>query len=328
MANLNVNYLGLKLDNPLIVGSSGLTESIDGLKEIQKFNPGAVVLKSLFEEEIMLEMENEIIKMVSNSHIYPEIYDYFDTLESEDSVSKYLSFIELAKKTVKMPIIASINCVTASEWISFAKRIESAGADAIELNAFILPSDFDRTGAENEQLYFDIIKKIKAEVKIPISMKISYYFSNLARFVQDLSETEIDGIVMFNRFFDPDIDMEKMIIKPANIYSNPSDIYRTLRWIAILANRVNCDISASTGVHDSDGMIKQLLVGANTVQVASVLYQKGIPYIDTLLTNLDKWMSVNGFETINDFRGKLSQSTSLNPAAFERVQFMKHFAGK
>ena len=242
MANLNVNYLGMQLENPLIIGSSGITDNIESLKEIQKYNPGAVVLKSLFEEEIMREMENEILKMVTPTHIYPEIYDYFDTLESEDSVSKYLFFIESAKKAVKMPVIASINCVSASEWTTFAKRIESAGADALELNAFILPSDFNRTGAENEEVYFDLIKKVKAEVSIPVSIKISYYFSNLARFVQDLSKTGVDGIVMFNRFFDPDIDLEKMILKPANLYSHPSDIYRTLRWIAILSKRVNCDI--------------------------------------------------------------------------------------
>ncbi len=198
----------------------------------------------------------------------------------------------------------------------------------MELNAFILPSDFSRTGAENEQLYFDIVNKVKAEISIPVSMKISYYFSNLASFVQKLSQSGLNGIVMFNRFYDPDIDLDRMLVKNANVYSNPSDFYRTLRWVAIMAKRIDCDLSATTGIHDGEAFVKTLLAGADTIQVASVLYQKGIAYIDSMLTHLNKWMDDNGFETIADFKGKLSQEKSLNPAAFERVQFMKYFAGK
>jgi dihydroorotate dehydrogenase (fumarate) len=327
MLDFSTDYLGLKLENPLIAGSSGLSENIDGVKEIAKYNPGAIVLKSLFEEEILKEMKNNQLKMTHPQHIYPEIFDYFDDIKIEDSVSKYLFLIEDAKKIAKMPIIASINCVSSAEWTSFAKRIQDAGADAIELNAFILPSDMTRNGAENEKVYFDIVEEVRKVVTIPVSMKISWYFSNLAGFIQKLSKTGLGSIVMFNRFYSPDIDLDRLIIKPASIYSGEDDLYKSLSWIAIMAQRTDCQLSASTGVHSPEAFIKQLLAGADTVQVASVLYQKGIHYISELLNGLNKWMIEHEYSTIDEFRGKLSQAKSLNPAAYERVQFMKHFGG-
>lgn len=329
MVDLSVKYMGLDLKNPLIIASSGLTENIDGLKEIDKHKPGAIVLKSLFEEEIIREMQDNIHKMAQPQHTYPEIYDYFDSIKIEDSVSKYLFLIEEAKKVIKAPIIASINCVSASnEWTNFAKRIQDAGADAIELNAFILPTNLELSGEDNEKIYFDIVEKVKSVVTIPVSMKISWYFSNLAHFIQKLSKSGLDSIVMFNRFYSQDIDLDRLIIKPASIYSNDEDLYKSLNWIAVMANRVDCQLAASTGVHTPEAYIKQILAGADAVQVASVLYQKGIAYIEDLNKGLTKWMDENEYTNIGDFRGKLSQAKSLNPAAYERVQFMKYFSGK
>ncbi len=328
MADLSTNYLGLKLRNPFIVGSSGLTESLEGIQELEKNGAGAVVLKSLFEEEIIAEMKKQEEEMKNPAVLYPEMWDYFDYDDIEDSVTNYLGLISGCKKHVGIPVIASINCVSSDEWPVFAKRIQNAGADALELNAFVLPSDFNRTGPDNEKVYFDIIEKVKKEVDLPVSLKISYYFSNLGSMVQKLSETGIEGLVLFNRFWSPDFDIDKMTVVPSFVLSNPGDLAISLRWTAILANRVSCDIAASTGVYDGASLIKQILAGANAVQVVSALYKNGADYIGTMLKELEIWMDDNDFASIEDFRGKMSQDKSSNPAAYERGQFMKHFRAK
>jgi len=189
----------------------------------------------------------------------------------------------------------------------FAKKIQEAGADAIELNLFILPSDFDANCTKTEDLYFDIIKKVKVEVSIPIAVKISYYSSNLAAFVKRVSESDVDGIVLFNRFFHPDFDIDKFEIIPSNVLSNPSDLAISLRWIAIMSGRVSCDLIASTGVHDGASLIKQLLAGADSVQIASALYSNGVEYVTVILDELKEWMKKHKFKSISEFRGKMSQ---------------------
>ena len=246
----------------------------------------------------------------------------------EDTVTKYIGLIEELKKEVSIPIIASVNCISADDWTTFAKRVEEAGADALELNLFIMPSDFNRSGEDNEKVYFDVVNKIKAETKLPISLKISYYFSNLSQTILKLSETGIAGLTLFNRFFSPNIDIHTMRVVPASLYSLPSDISISLRWIAIMANRVKCSLAASTGVHDGEGVIKQLLAGADAVHIASVLYKNGFDSVPDMLRSIEKWMDDNKFNSIDEFRGKLSQSNISDPAAYERAQFMKHFAGK
>lgn len=325
MTDLSTKYLGLELRNPIIVGSSGLTDSIEKLKEIEEAGAGAVILKSLFEEEILMEMEESQNQMGGRFFTYPETFDYMDDLPEEDSVRKYLRLIKEAKEMLSIPVIASINCVSSQKWTYFAKEIEKAGADALELNAFILPSDFSRSSEENEKLYFEIIEQLKSIVKIPISLKISFYFSNLGPFVKKLSETGIQGITMFNRFYSPDFDLDTLEVTSGHVLSNPGDIAISLRWVGILSDRVSCDISASTGVHDSSGVIKQLLAGATTVQMASALYKNCNTFLKTTINELKEWMIDKGFENIDDFRGKLSQSKATDPAAYERVQFMKHF---
>lgn len=328
MTDLTSKYMGLKLRNPIIIASSGLTENVSGLKELEKFGAGAVILKSLFEEEILIELKHQKNEMYRNGNIYPEIFDLFDLTTVEDSVSKYLDVISEAKQSLTIPVIASINCTSSNEWTIFAKRLEDAGADALELNVFVLPTDFGRSSSENEQVYFEIIDKVLAEVKIPISLKISYYFSNLGSMIQKLSNTGISGLVLFNRFYSPDIDVNNLDIVPASIYSHPDDLYITLRWIAIMAERVRCDLAATTGIHDSKAVIKMLLAGANAVQIASTLYKNGISYLQVILNELNEWMEKHKFTSVEQFRGKLSQAKSLNPAVYERAQFMKHFSGK
>lgn len=325
MKNLSTNYLGIELRNPIIASSSGLTSTLKDIINLETNGAGAVILKSIFEEEIVLETQDNFNKMQISGFIYPETMEYFDYEEMEDSVSSYLKLISDAKKNVKIPIIASINCVTSTQWPLFAKRIQEAGADAIELNIFILPSDLNRTDKDNESIYFDAIDKVSSVVTIPISVKISPYNTALSNFIKRLSETKIKGITLFNRYYNPDFDIHNFEFTSANVLSNPAELALPLRWIAIMSDRVSCDLSGSTGVHDGIGAIKLLLAGAKTVQICSALYKNGFKYTQHIIKQIEDWMDEKRYNSIDDFRGKLSQSRSYNPAAFERVQFMQYF---
>ncbi len=327
MVDLSTQYLGMKLRNPVIAGSSGLTNSVKSIQDLEENGAGAVVLKSIFEEEIAFEYD-DILKEASEEGVNLDQFDYYDFHIKGEKLDKYTSLIEESKKNVSIPVIASINCVYSHEWTSFAKQLQTAGADALELNMFFLPSEFDRTTEEKEKAYFQIIEKVQKEVSIPIALKISYYFSNLGPMIQKLSETGIAGLVLFNRFYSPDFDIDKMEVVSSNVFSSPSDLPTSLRWIAIMAERVSCDLAASTGVHDGTALIKQILAGANAVQVASTLYKNGKGQIAEMLNTLEAWMDKKNYSSLSDFRGKMSQAKSSNPAAYERVQFMKYFGGK
>jgi dihydroorotate dehydrogenase (fumarate) len=285
------------------------------------------VLKSIFEEEIAFEYE-DILKEAESKGYNLDQFDYYDYKIKEDNLSKYTTLISESKKSVSIPVIASVNCVYSHEWLAFAAQLEKAGADALELNMFFLPSDFERTSEEKEKVYFEIVDQVQKAVAIPIALKISYYFSNLGPMIQKLSNTGISGLVLFNRFFSPDFDIDKFEVKSSNVFSAPSDLPISLRWIAIMAERVNCDLAASTGVHDGAAVIKQILAGANAVQVASALYKHGKEHIGVMLKTVEEWMQKKGYSQLSDFRGKMSQAKSSNPAAYERAQFMKYFGGK
>lgn len=326
MIDLSTTYMGLKLQSPVIVGSSGLTRSIDNLKEIEAKGAGAVVLKSLFEEQIKFEIRKVFSydEMVS---AYTEADDYIRNYARNHALSEYLTMVREAKNAIKIPVIASINCVSAEEWISFAKNIQEAGADALELNVFVIPTDVDKEGNDYEKLYFDIVEKVKKEISIPIALKLSPHFSGMANLVKKLSWTGVKGIVLFNRFFNPDIDTDRMRMGVGSIYSTPDEISTSLRWIGILAGRVQTDLCASTGVHDGKGVIKQLLAGAKAVQICSTLYKNGFGQIELINNELRDWMKKNNFSKISDFDGKMSFKKGENSSAYLRVQFMKHFAG-
>jgi dihydroorotate dehydrogenase (fumarate) len=326
--DLRTSYLGFTLQNPIIVGSCGYTYSVKDVKSLVENGAAAIVLKSIFEEEIVWEMESNLAQMQRPMTIYPEIYDFFDLETIEDSVTKYLNLISECKKEVDVPIIASVNCISSHEWVPFARRIEEAGADALELNIFIMPSDLNRTSQENEKMYFEIIDSVVSVAKIPVAVKLSYYFTNLASMIKQISERGVKGIVLFNRFFEPDFDLDTFTVVPTNVLSSPSDLGKSLRWIAIMSERVNCDLCASTGVHDGKAVIKQILAGAKAVQIASAIYRKGPRVIGEMLEEIKNWMNEKGFNSLDDFRGRMSQSRSLNPAAYERAQFMHYFSEK
>jgi len=327
MADLSTNYMGLQLKNPIIVGSSGLTNSVEKVTEIEKAGAGAVVLKSLFEEQIMHHAHKTVMQSESGGYIYPEAEDYINNYTQENDVAEYLSLIRDCKAKVRIPVIASVNCVSSSEWISFGKKIEQAGADALELNVFILPSDPRKSSEENEQVYLDIAMQMVKELSIPVAIKLSYYFSGLAKTMLKLSWTGIKGIVLFNRFFSPDIDINKFEVTASNVFSTPEELATSLRWVAMLSDRLHCDIAASTGVHSGEAVIKQLLAGAKSVQIASTVYKNGNKVITEMISFLENWMEKHKFTSTSDFIGKMSFKATENPAAYERVQFMKHFAG-
>jgi len=326
--DLSVNYLGLKIKSPIVVGSSGLTSSVENLKKIEQNGAGAVVLKSIFEEEIFNEYESILKKEKTQESPDNSYLDYYDYKIKEDNVKKYLELIKSAKRAVNIPVIASINCVSSWEWCFFAEKIEEAGADAIELNMFILASDFTKTCDGIEKTYLNHIDAIKKAVNIPIAVKLSYHFADLAAFVKRVSESGVDGVVLFNRFFQPDFDIEKFEIVPSNVLSRSSDLAISLRWMSILSGRMGCDLIASTGVHNGTSVIKEILAGADAVQVVSSLYKNGIEFISDMLQDVKVWMEKHGFEKIDDFKGKMSQVNSPNPAEYERVQFMKYFEEK
>lgn len=326
MANLSTNYMGLKLKNPIIIGSSGLTNSVENIKEAARNGAAAVVLKSLFEEQIN-HAASHTLNQNEPVNYYPEAEDYIRNYTRENDVGNYLKLIRESKNAVDIPIIASINCVSAFEWTGFARKIEEAGADALELNIFVLPSDPRKTGEENEAVYFDILEKVTKAVKIPVGLKISSYFSGLAKTTLKLSWTGISGMVLFNRFFSPDIDIDKFEIKATNVFSSPAELSLSLRWVAMLSSKLHCDIAASTGIHNGEAVVKQLLAGAKAVQIASVLYKKGFAEIGTMLSEIESWMNKHNFKDLASFIGKMSVKEADNPAAYERVQFMKHFSG-
>lgn len=319
--------MGLKLRSPLVASSSGLTANINDLKRFEESGVGAVVLKSIYEEEIIHYTKESITRMSASGFIYPEAMDYFefDYDQIKDPLNDYLALIREAKKELSIPVIASINCVTSDSWLDFAQKLENAGADAIELNIFVLPSDFTRTCEESEGVYFDVVAKILKKITIPVSIKIGFYSAALGMLIQQLSETGVKGITLFNRSYSPDFDVNTLEFTSTNVMSSPSDLSISLRWIAIMSNRVKCDLAASTGVHDGHAMVKQLLAGAKVVEVASAFYLHGIPYAHDMIADLTKWMEENYYSNLDEFRGKMSKDRTYNPAAFERVQFMKYF---
>lgn len=324
MTDLSTKFIGLSLKNPIIVGSSGLSSSLKGVKELEEAGAGAVVLKSIFEEEIVHELDN-IMKEKSPLTLQEmALYDYYDYVIKGEKLEKYTALIKEAKQALSIPVIASINCTYSSEWIDYARRLEEAGADALELNMFFLPTDLTRNAEEMEQSYFNVIEKVKETVSIPLVLKISHYFSCLGSTIQKLSGQGISGLVLFNRFYSPDFDIDKLEVVSTNVLSTAGELAMPLRWVAMMSQKVECDLVASTGIHDSKDVIKLLLAGAQAVQVVSALYRNGKVHLGKMLAELEAWMTEHGYENLEDFRGKLSQEKSHNPAIYERVQFMKY----
>jgi dihydroorotate dehydrogenase (fumarate) len=320
MANLSTRFFGLELKSPVIAASCSMTGSHDQIKKLAQAGAGAIVLKSIFEEEIYLQLQEELKER--NSLISdPEYLDYFDYVIRDENLNKLIRMIKQSKADVEVPIIASVNCISSSEWTLFARKLQDAGADAIELNLFIIPSDVAKSNDANEQFYLETIRKVLEIVTIPVTVKISHYFSNLAAMIKKLSLTGVAGITLFNRFYAPDIDIETQQLIPAGIFSDENEYLLPLRWTGIMAPKIGCPLAATTGIHSAETAVKFILAGASAVQVASVLYQEGPEVIGRINQGIADWMAAKGYQSIAEFKGKLSIQQK-NATAYERVQFM------
>lgn len=322
MADLKTTYMGLELKNPIIAGSSNLTGSVDKIKQFEESGAAAVVLKSIFEEQISMEIGS----ISEDAMAHTEGYDYISQYTKQFNIEKYLNLIRESKSATDFPVIASINCASSGEWASFTEKITAAGADGIELNLFLLPGDFNKKPEEIEKIYFNIIKSVSEKTSLPLSIKISSYFTSLANTVFRFSLTGIKGIVLFNRFYQPDIDLDNMELISSDIYSTQRENSHSLRWVGMLSDQVKCDLATSTGVHEGADILKNILVGAKAVQVVSAFYNHGPEYTKRMLSDLNTLMEKGSHASVRDITGKLSQKNVQNPEIYDRVQFMKYYA--
>ncbi len=323
--NLSTNYMGMELQSPIIIGASRITNEINNIKKCESYGAGAVVLKSLFEEQIIAEID-ESLKDDSMYFWYPQAAEFVKSISKEHGIKEYLKLIEEAKSAVSIPVIASINCVGGGEWVTFAKKIEEAGADALELNIYIVPFDEKANCKTVSDTYKSIVEGVKKATSLPVAVKIGHNLTNITKMEKTLTKAGADALVLFNRPYTPDIDIENITVVSDNYYSTPAEISQSLRWISILSENTNTDLSASTGIHDHTGVIKQLLAGATTTQICSALYKHGLKQIGKTVKGLETWMKKKNYESIDDFRGKIHEQKK-NTAAFERIQFIEKTTG-
>ena len=330
MAELSTTYLGIALRNPIIAGSSGLTSNLESIKNLERNGVGAVVLKSLFEEQIILDAENDMRQAKKNHMIYSErseSMDYIDYHIKDNYINHYLNLIRQVKHETSLPVIGSINCITSGEWINFAEKIQEAGADAIELNIAMLNANPNKSPLDVEKVHLELVEKIKKVVSIPVSVKISPYFCNISQLVARLQQAGVAGVVLFNRFYSPDIDVDNMEIIAGNIYSTSTEYSNSLRWISILSEKNNIDFAGSTGIHDGKTALKFLLSGAKAVQMVSSIYKNGFEVIPAVLSEIELWMKRNGYNYPDQFIGSLNQYKSKEASSYERIQFMRYYSG-
>ena len=318
-------YLGLELSSPIIAGSCGLTNTVENLEKLEAAGAGAVVVKSVFEEQIIYDIKRNLSMMAPTDN-YGMSYEYIASHVADDSLNRHFELIQEAKKRLHIPVVGSINCYSFENWMTYTRRFQDAGCDALELNMAILPYETTLSCEDVDRLFSDIINTLKKSVSIPVSIKVSQNFTDMANFMQRLSWMGIDGITMFNKPLNVDVDTDKMEIVHAPSLSSPDELYNTLRWVAILSKKLRCGISASTGVHTADDVVKMLLAGAGTVQVVSCLYKNGVEYMQTLNDGLKQWMQAKGYSSVDQFRGQLAVKANDQASLFFRTQFMKHFA--
>ena len=326
MADLSTTYMGLSLKNPLLVASCSLTRNVDGVKKLADHGAGAVVLKSLFEEQVASEVSEDLESHMGPSW-YQEAYDYVNRMGMEYGPRENLQLIEQAKKAVDIPVIASLNCVSDRWWKDYARQVESAGADGLELNVSYLASSLKRTAAEVEQLHYRILDRVKSSLSIPVAVKLGPFFAAFGAFAHELVKRGADALVLFNRFYQFDIDIQRGQVVAGNPLSSSSEMSLSLRWVALLSGRLSCDLSATTGVHTAEDAVKQVLAGASTVQLCSALYQNGPGHLGTVLEGLQKWADSRNLESLDQARGSLSQEESENPELYERLQYIKALVG-
>ncbi len=328
MSSLKTEYLGLELKNPLIVGASSLTLDARAVSRCADAGAGAVVLKSLFEEQIRLNTAALDSSLHAEEQMHSEVFAYMEAdIGMRYGSREYLDIVRDCKNAVDIPIIASINCVSTEWWQDFAAEVAAAGADALELNVAIMPSSLTVTSEQIEEQYVEIVKTARAVIDIPIAVKLGPYCTSLPKLVINLRQAGADGFVLFNRFYRPTIDVDKLEFCVDTPYSTSAELSVPLRWICLLADRIATDFAAATGVHTSEDVVKTILAGAKATQVASVLYRNGVAELQPLVDGLAAWMDSKGFESIADFRGKMSQAQQPDTEIFGRCQYIKGLVG-
>ncbi len=323
--DLTTTYMGLNLKSPLIVGAAHpLTEELDNIKRIEDAGGSAVVLHSFFEEQLQKERLELHHHLTHGTESFAEALTYFPEPEIfHVGAEEYLNHIRKAKETTNIPIIASLNGYDSGGWVHYSQQLQAAGADAIELNVYNVPTDMNMSGAEVEQNYIDILKAVKADVSIPVAIKVSPFFSNMANMAKRLADEGADALVLFNRFYQPDIDLDELEVIPHVLLSTPQAMRLPLRWIAILYGRINADFAATSGIHHGKDVVKMLMVGANVTMMVSTLLRHGIEYIAEVEKELKHWMEENEYESVKQMQGSMSQLHCPDESAFERAQYMR-----
>jgi len=322
--DLSTTYLGLKLKNPLVPSASPLSREMATLRQLEDAGAAAVVMYSLFEEQIQLEAEALDHFLSRGTESFAEALTYFPEVhEYRRGPEEYLEHLQKATEAVDIPIIGSLNGMSTGGWIDYAQRIEEAGAAALELNIYFIPTDPDLTSAEVDDLYVDILKAVKAHVRIPVAVKLSPYFSSMAHVARRLDEAGADALVLFNRFYQPDIDLEKLEVKPHVLLSTPQAMRLPLRWIAILYGHLQADLAGTGGIHTAEDVLKMLMAGADVTMMCSALLLHGPGHLTTVLQDLQTWMEEHEYESVAQLQGILSQKSCPEPAAFERAHYMK-----
>jgi dihydroorotate dehydrogenase (fumarate) len=322
--NLSTTYLGLKLRTPLVPSASPLSENLDNIKRMEDAGASAIVLPSLFEEQLRQESHTLHYHLTQGTESYPESLTYFpEPEEFRFGPDIYLANIAKAKQEVDVPIIASLNGSSFGGWVTFARKIEQAGADALELNIYSVPTDPQLSSEEIEMGYLTILTSVRAQVKIPIAVKLSPFFTNFAGFARQLDNHGANGLVLFNRFYQPDIDLESLEVTPAVLLSTPMAMRLPLRWIAILRGRVRASLAATSGIHRGTDALKMLMAGADVTMLCSALMARGIDHIPTIEREMRDWMELHEYESVEQLKGSMSQRNCPDPSAFERAQYMR-----
>jgi dihydroorotate dehydrogenase (fumarate) len=324
MSDLSTSYLGLSLKNPLVVSPSPLCEDLGAIRKMEDAGASAVVLHSLFEEQLSINSQDLDRFLTSGTESFAEALSYFpDMGQFKLGPEAYLEHIQKAKKAVKIPIIGSLNGVSTGGWVSFAKKIEQAGADALELNVYYIATDPDMSGAQVEQMYADLVRDVRASLKIPIAVKLGPYFSSMASVARRLDQAGANGLVLFNRFYQPDFDLEKLEVTPNLNLSRSEELRLRLCWVAILSGRIKADMAITGGVHTAEDVIKSMMAGAKVAMMTSALLKNGIEHLKTVREGITAWMEKHEYASIRQMQGSMSQKSVAEPAAFVRANYMK-----
>ncbi len=324
MPDLKTTYLGLELDSPIVVSSSPLCEDLDNLRRMEEAGAGAVVLQSLFEEQITTEQQAFDYFVNQGGESFAEALSYFPNMEPYNhGPEAYLEHVRAAREAVEMPVIASLNGVSTGGWIRYARLIEEAGADALELNLYYLPTHPSQTGAQVEEMYLTLVRDVVRSVSLPVTLKLTPYFSALANMAHRFEEAGARGMVLFNRFYQPDIDLEALEVEPSLTLSRPEELRERLRWVAILSPQLHADLAVTGGVHSAEDVLKAMMVGAKAAYMASAVLKHGIEHIARVRSDLLTWMEEHEYESIRQMQGSMSQRRVAEPEAYERANYMK-----